>query len=64
MFYWRLKVSVPGGYSVYIKTHRRYIDAMLIDLAVKHGDLLDVFAQYVNEVKEITKEEYFEEMCE
>jgi len=37
---------------------------MIVDLAVRSGDLLDVFAEDVDEVVEISKDEYFKHMWE
>lgn len=62
MYYWRLRVNPSpgkgGDYPVYIKTGHKYIDAMIVDMAVRSGDLLDTFAEYVDKVEEITSEEY------
>lgn len=64
VIYWRIHVNVKGDYNVYFKTTRRYIPEMIIDLAVKQKHLLDVFAENVDEVVEITADEYFEHMTE
>jgi hypothetical protein len=66
MIYWRLGVSSKKlwGYNVYFKTNNRFIPAMVVDLAVRSGDLLDVFAEDVDEVVEISEEEYFKHMWE
>lgn len=66
MIYWRIGVfsKKPGGFNCYFKTQRHYIPAMVIDLAVRQGELLDAFADDADEVVEITKEEYFTHMWE
>lgn len=64
MIYWKIHVNVKGDYYVYFKTKQRYIADMIVDLAVKQKHLLDVFAERVDEVTEITESEYFEHMTE
>jgi hypothetical protein len=59
MFYWRIKTS-PIGYYVYFKTKNKYIPAMVVDLAIRAGDLHYSFLETVAEVIEVTKEEYFD----
>lgn len=62
MFYWRIKTS-PFGYDVYFKTKNKYILAMIVDLAIKGGDLHPSFAETATAV-ETTEEEYYTYMWE
>jgi hypothetical protein len=64
VIYWRIHVNVRGDYNVYFKTKKRYVPDMIVALAVQQKHLIDVFAECVDEVKEITEQEYFEYMTE
>ena len=66
MFYWRLRTGPleKGGTFVFFKTKNRYIPDMVVDLAVRSGDLHGKFAPLVDEVVEISEQEYFAKMWE
>lgn len=66
MFYWRIRTGPinRGGMHVYIKVNRKYIPEMIVDIAIRTKMLLDVFEQEVDEIIEVTQEEYFKYMWE
>lgn len=65
-YYWRISTRPRHhvGADTYFKTKNKYIPEMVVDLAVKQGMLLDVFVQDVEEVVEVTPEEYFKHMTD
>lgn len=66
MTYWRIRVNPVknGEYYVYFKTDLPLVQKQIPGAAVRAGDLLDVFKPCVDEVVEITADEYFEHMWE
>lgn len=64
--YWRIRTGPleKGGFYTYIKTDGKYIPDMVVDIAIRQGMFCDVFLTSVDEVKEITKEDYLEKMWE
>lgn len=66
MYYWRISTRPRhyAGADTYFKTNNKYIPEMVVDLAVRQGMFLDVFVQDVDEVVEITEEEYFKHMTD
>ena len=66
MYYWRLRVNpaVNSDYKVYCKTPINLSKENVSRNAVSDGDLLDVFMKHVDQVEQITAEQYFEHMAE
>lgn len=59
--YWLIRVR---DVRTYIKTDAKYIPAMVVDIAVRQKMFCEVFVPLVEEVREISKEEYLEHMWE
>lgn len=64
VIYWRIHANIAGHLYVYFKTKNRFIPEMIVDLAVRHKELNEAFADRVDEVIEISESEYFEHMWE
>lgn len=68
MFYWRIRTAFQSNNKIkeytYFKTRDKYIPEMVVDLAVRNKMFLECFVQDVDEVLQITEEEYFKYMWE
>lgn len=64
MQYWRLRVNPApdADYEVYYKTPITISRDNVPRNAVVDGDLLDSFLPYVDQIEQITAEQYFEHM--
>lgn len=67
-YFYRLCVGFPprraGDHYVYYRSTMQLSFAGVVKYAVRDNELLDVFAPNVDEVVEITADEYFEHMWE
>lgn|GEM_PF-7019792 len=67
-YFYRLRVGFPprrlGDYYVYYRSQMQLSFTGVVKYAVRDKELLDVFAPNVDEVIEISSDEYFEHMWE